>query len=121
MGAFFRTIEIAASPSGHFESIEALVDTGATYTVVPSSVLERLEISPLERQAFIQADGHRVEYGITQVVARIDGRERFTICIFGDEGSTPLLGAVTLEEFGLGVDPIKKRLIPVAGYLIEVC
>ena len=29
------------------------------------------------------------------------------------EGSEPLLGAVTLEEMGLGVDPLNQRLVPV--------
>jgi hypothetical protein len=28
-----------------------------------------------------------------------------------------LLGAVTLEEFALGVDPIAKRLVAVRSYL----
>ena len=118
MGTFFQTIELAASPNGPFESLEALVDTGATYTYIPRPVLERLRITPLERQPFVLADGRRIEYEISQVRVRIDGRERFTICIFGDEGATPLLGTVTLEEFGLSVDPVNKRLLPVPGFLV---
>jgi clan AA aspartic protease len=98
--------------------VEALVDTGATYTLVQRPVLERLGISRLERQPFVLADGRRVEYDIAQVRVRINARERFTVCIFGDEGSAPLLGSVTLEEFGLGVDPVNKRLVPVAGFLV---
>ena len=118
MGTFSQTIEIAATPNGPFECLEALVDTGATYTYIPRRVLERLGITPWERQPFVLADGRRVEYEISQVRVRIDGRERFTICIFGDEGSTPLLGTVTLEEFGLSVDPINKQLTPVPGFLV---
>jgi clan AA aspartic protease len=118
MGTFFQTIEIAASLSGPFEALEALVDTGATYTYVPRSVLERLRITPLERQPFVLADGRGIECEVSQIRVRIDGRERFTICIFGHEGATPLLGTVTLEEFGLGVDPVNKRLIPVPGFLV---
>ena len=38
--------------------------------------------------------------------------------VFGDEDAEPLLGAVTLEEFGLGVDPVRRRLVPVDGYLV---
>jgi hypothetical protein len=34
------------------------------------------------------------------------------------DASPGLLGAVTLEEFGLGVDPVGKRLIPVKSYLL---
>ena len=43
---------------------------------------------------------------------RLDGRSRHTACGFGDEGTEPLLGAVTLEEFALGVDPVNGRLLP---------
>jgi hypothetical protein len=42
----------------------------------------------------------------------------FTLCIFGDPETTPLLGAVTLEECGLAPDPVHQRLIPVVGLLI---
>jgi hypothetical protein len=52
------------------------------------------------------------------VFVRVDGRGRFTPCIFGDDGSNPLLGAVTLEEMGLGVDPVNRKLVEVEGYLL---
>ncbi|MBI2832720.1 MAG: clan AA aspartic protease [Chloroflexi bacterium] len=118
MGTFFKTIEIGAAHGGPFESVKVLIDTGATYTYIPSPVLERLGITPLERQPFVLADGRRIECEISQVRVRIDGRERYTICIFGDAGATPLLGAVTLEEFGLSVDPVKKQPVPVSGFLV---
>jgi hypothetical protein len=37
---------------------------------------------------------------------------------FGDEGMAPILGAVTLEEFRLGVDPVRQELVPVIGLLM---
>ncbi len=37
--------------------------------------------------------------------------------IFGPEGTTPLLGATTLQTFHLGVDPVEQRLVPVPGLL----
>jgi len=46
VGTFFQTTEIAASPNGPFESLEALVDTEATYTYIPRPFLERLRITP---------------------------------------------------------------------------
>jgi len=118
MGTFFQTIEIAASPNGPFESIEALVDTGASYTWIPSFMLSRLGLVPLFRRPFTLADGTIIERDVTQIVVRLEGQPLFTICIFGDDGSMPLLGAVTLEEFGLSVDPVNKRLIPVPGFLV---
>ncbi|PIU57729.1 MAG: hypothetical protein COS88_00300 [Chloroflexi bacterium CG07_land_8_20_14_0_80_51_10] len=118
MGTFFQTIEIAASPNGHFESIEALVAAGASYTWFPSSILSRLNLVPLFKRWFTLADGTTIERDVTQIVVRLGEQALFTICILGDDGSIPLLGAVTLEEFGLGVDPVNKRLIPIPGFLV---
>jgi len=36
--------------------------------------------------------------------------------VFGATGSPPTIGAVTLEGFLLGVDPVEKRLVPVEGW-----
>ena len=37
--------------------------------------------------------------------------------VFVEEDSQPLLGAVTLEIFRLGIDPVEMRLVPVDGLL----
>ena len=58
------------------------------------------------------------EYEIGTAQIRIDGRSRFSVVVFGDPGTQPLLGAITLEEFNLGVDPVGRRLIPVPGLLM---
>jgi clan AA aspartic protease len=118
MGTFRHRIELAATPEGPFEAIDALVDSGATYALVPRSMLERLGVQAVDRQTFVIADGNRIERDVGQATVRIDGRSRASVVIFGDEGVDPLLGAVTLEEFGLRVDPIARRLIPVPGYLV---
>ena len=118
MGTFHETIGLAARPGGPPEEIAALVDTGATYTLVPAPILRRLGVEPIGRQTFLIADGSRVEREIGQVSIRLDDRSRTTVVVFGDEDAEPLLGAVTLEEFGLGVDPVRRRLVPVDGYLV---
>jgi clan AA aspartic protease len=118
MGTFFQTIEIAEATRGEFQSVEAMVDTGATYTSVPRPFLEGLGITAMDSHSFLLANRQSVEYDIAQVRVQVDGRERYTICIFGEERSTPLLGALTLEAFGLGVDPVNQRLAPVQGYLV---
>lgn len=114
MGSFSQPITLVG-PAGEI-TLEALVDTGATHTWIPSDVLQRLGAAPA-RYPFVMADGRTVEYGVGQVLARIDGRQWLTLCIFGESGTEPLLGVVTLEEFGLGVDPVNKQLIPVSGRL----
>jgi len=112
MGTFRQAIAIAATPQGSFETLEAVVDTGAFYTWIPAPVLRRLGIAPTFKRQFLLADGRAIERDVGQAVVRLDNAALYTICVFGDEGSEPLLGAVTLEEFGLAADPVNQRLVP---------
>ncbi len=111
MGNFSVAIEIAASPQGPFLPLDAMVDTGSIYTWLPASRLRELGVSPQEQQWFVLADGTRIRRDLAEITVRMDGRIRHSLCVFGDEGSLTLLGAVTLEEFGLAVDPVSKRLV----------
>ncbi len=117
MGTFCVTIEIADLTGSRFDTLEAVVDTAATYTWVPRDVLERLGIQPEEERPFLLADGRQVAYRIAWVRVRIDGRTQPTIAVFGNSGSEALLGMFTLEGFGLAADPVDRRLIPVPGLL----
>ena len=117
MGTFSVAIAIGDVGGERFEEVEALVDTGATTTVVPGSALRRLGISPTKRETFEYAGGERVELDMAEARARVGGRETATWVIFGEEGTPALLGAYTLEGVFLGVDPYGQRLIPVTGLL----
>ncbi len=117
MGTFRQQIQIALTPGGPYRTVEALVDTGATYTWIPQSLLQEIGAHPEYQMPFILADGRQIEKDMTTIRVRVDGRERYSPCIFGDDGTDPLLGVVTLEEMGLGVDPVNRRLIPVPGLL----
>jgi len=116
-GAFRVTIEIGDPRGERFESLEALVDTGATYMWIPRSVLERLGAAPSFRFPFILADGRRIEREMAETRIRLNGQTRTTLVVFGDEGTLPLLGAYALEGLGLAPDPVNRRLIPVPGLL----
>ncbi len=117
MGTFSVPIEIGDVGGERFEELEALVDTGATTTVIPGGTLRRLGIVPTKRETFEYAGGSRVELGMAEAKARVEGRETTTWVIFGEEESSALLGAYTLEGVFLGVDPYSRRLIPVQGLL----
>ena len=49
MGTFNITIEIGDPQGQRFEEIDALVDTGATMTAVPTFILRRLGVVPARR------------------------------------------------------------------------
>ena len=110
MGTFTHPITLIG-PSGS-ESVEALVDTGATFTSIPSPILERLGVAPIRRIGLGLANGQVVEGNMGEVLAQLDG-ERCTIwCVFSPPDAPALIGAHTLEAFLLSVDPVEQRLVP---------
>ena len=115
MGTFFYPITLIG-PSGRRRTVEALVDTGATFTSVPADILEELGVEPRRQVNLRLADGSTHTQPLGRVVAELDETEEITFVIFGDPGSPSTIGAVTLETFLLGVDPAGKRLVPVAAW-----
>jgi aspartyl protease family protein len=113
MATFREHIEVESIDGTQHRELDAWVDTGAAYTWIPRPVLEDLGVAPAFRRRFQLADGTLIERDCAQVAVRVDGSRLITVCVFGDAGSEPLLGAVTLEEMGLGVDPLNQRLVPV--------
>ena len=94
------------------EELEFLIDSGASYSVVPTSVLERLGIKPIGEQTFRSADGSKIvrKKGIAlfKFADQLGGAD----VIFGEEGDQQLLGAFTLEALGLALDPLRRELKP---------
>lgn len=117
IGHFRVAVEVGTRSGERFEAIEALVDTGATYTWIPRDVLKRLGATPEEERPFVLADGREVRYPVAWLQIRLGARAQPTIVVFGELGSEPILGVVTLEEFLLAVDPVSRRLVSVPGLL----
>lgn len=118
MGTLRVPVEVGDASGTLFEAVEAVVDTGASYLALPASLLHRLSVTEAERRTFGLADGRTVEKAVGIVLLRLDGRSLPVLCVFNDEGAEPILGAVALEIFGLGVDPVAQKLVPVRGYLL---
>ncbi len=112
MGTFNWPIAIASLDGGKSLEVKATVDTGATYTVLPSNLLKELGV-PVARQArFELGDGRVVEMDVGRIWATINGVSDITPVVFGEDDSAPLLGAVTMEQLLLAVDPVQQRLVP---------
>ena len=119
MGTFNVELEIGDPDGLRYQTVEALVDSGATYTSAPADFLRSLGVIPLSSGTFSLADGSRVTREIGQTWVRLED-ERYTVpVIFAEEDSRPLLGAVTLEIFRLGIDPVRGRLVPPDGLLLN--
>ena len=119
MGTFTVAIEIGDPTGTRWKRVEALVDTGATYSWVEGEVLRQLGVEPQFRRRFVTADGREIEREMAETVVRVDSEQRTTIVIFGDTGSRALLGAYTMEGFGLAADPVNRRLVQVPGLLMR--
>ena len=63
------------------------------------------------------ADGRTEEWSVTQIDVECEGRRTATPILMGPTTGPALLGATTLEELGLGSDPLNRRLVPVDLYL----
>jgi len=94
------------------DTIDLLIDSGAIYSVVPTSILEKLGIKPLAEEEFRLADGTKVVRKKGGALFRYGERVGVADVIFGEEGDYNLLGAFTLEALGLILDPLKRELKP---------
>ena len=112
MGMFTWPIRIETMDGRRSLDLEATVDTGAAYTVVPGTKLRELGVEPRGLRRFNLADGTTIEGAFGEVVATINGDTVNTLAIFGADGGPVLLGAYTLEGLGLAVDPVRQRLVP---------
>lgn len=89
-----------------------LVDSSATYSVVPASVLDGLGIRPLREEEFGLADGTSVRRKIGIALFEYGERIGGANVIFGEPEDTTLLGVLTLEALGYALDPLRRRLTP---------
>ena len=64
-------------------------------------------------------DGREELWPIAAILVRIGEQECPSLALIGRPGGPALLGAVTLEELSLGVDPSGTRLIPTTSYLVS--
>jgi len=93
--------------------VSFLVDSGATYTVLKKEVWSYLGLRPKREVVLILADGTSIKRYLSEAVIELPGYgEYYSPVILGEEEDENLLGTVTLEIFGLVLDPLKRELRP---------
>ena len=117
MGEFYWPVGVWSGDRERLETVDALVDTGASYSMFPRRMLERLGIVPIGQRGFEQADGSVIQLDVGRVLLRINDDEDIQRVIFGDDDTEPLVGAGTLQEFLLVVDSASEELVPRTGRL----
>ena len=111
MGIFTVPIVVGDVQWQHTVDLQALVDTGTTFSAVPGSVLRDLGVEPIVRREVEFAHGEVKEFAIGRMRMLVEEQDIVTPVMFNEEGTEPLLGAVALEEALLGVDPVGQRLV----------
>ncbi len=119
MGLFRVRVRIFSLRDEHrAREVEMVVDTGSTYSVIPRSVADDLDIRPTHERTFTLADGRRMSRRLGRAGFAYDGVEAASVVVVGEPDDVPLLGATALEELGMEVDPIAKTLRPTTQYLL---
>ena len=97
--------------NGHAaRTLDFLVDSGASYTLLPHDVWNALGLQPKRRVTFTLADGTKIARDVSECHIALAGEEGHTPVILGEPGDEPLLGVITLEVLGLVLDPFKRTL-----------
>jgi len=117
MSEFAVTVQVGDLAGRQFIDVTALVDTGSSFTFLPTGMLDQLGIEPVGLADFEMANESVERYPIGHARMRLEEQERIVPVVFGPENIEPLLGVTALEIFLLAVDPINHRLIPVRGRL----
>ena len=108
---------VARGPTGKEESLSLLVDSGATYTLLPTHIWQSIDLEPARVQTFRLADGTTMERRISGCYLVLPQGETHTPVVLGESGDEALLGVVTLEELGLLFNPFSRTLQPMRAML----
>ncbi len=101
-----------AGPAAQKQSLRFLVDSGATYTLLPNDTWRSIGLSAKRSMQFALADGTLIERQLSECLITLPQGEGHTPVILGEPGDEPLLGTITLEELGLVLNPFTRTLQP---------
>ena len=110
-GTFSVDFIIRNRNDGRERSLTGVVDTGASFTVIPEHILDDLGVPRDEVELFSLADGSVQELALGRAEMELEGRTRDVYVVFGTSREKILLGAMALEAFALAADAKNRRLI----------
>ncbi len=95
--------------SGKGVTVDALVDTGATFTVLPTHLAEDLKLSKIGERRVKTASGEEI---LTEsyLILEVEGERTTSPVLLSPKIDRVLLGALTLEALALKVDPKTGKL-----------
>ena len=111
MGATYIEGKLSG-PTGAEATVRFLVDSGATYSLVPDPTWRSLELETMRTVAFVLADGTQIERQVGECMIELPQGRGTSPVILGEPGDEPLPGSVTLEILGLVLNPFTRTLHP---------
>ncbi|MBM3238920.1 clan AA aspartic protease [Candidatus Poribacteria bacterium] len=92
---------------------EAQVDNGAVRVILPSKIVEKLQLRPLGKTKVRYADMREAERDTVHgLVIEILGRRTDCSAIIESNRTVPLIGQIVLEDLDLWIDSKNGKLIP---------
>ncbi len=108
----------AVGPTGRRAPVRLMVDSGATYSLLPEDVWKAIGLEPTREMSFSLADGTQVVRRISECWLSLEQGEGHSPVILGEPGDGGLLGVVTLEILGLVLNPFNRTLQPLRAMLM---
>ena len=106
-------------PTGKQASVRFLIDSGATYSLLPEPVWQAIGLVPKREMEFVLADGTTVHRPVSECHLSLSQGDGHTPVVLGQPGDAEaLLGVVTLEILGLVFDPFRRTLQPMRTLLV---
>ena len=119
MGVFHVKVEVYSLEHPETrQEVEMVVDTGAFRTVLPRAAVEALGVESDRKQTFHMVNGKPIERDLGWVGVSLMGKDAHAHVILGERADYAVLGALTLEELELEVDPSRGALRPMQGFLL---
>lgn len=110
MGATYADLSLSGASAS--DTLRCLVDTGATFTKILSSLGERLGLEVVREVEVELADGRVTVRQVALANAEMAGVRSPILVTLAEDADLPLIGVTTLEILGFKVDPVAERLEP---------
>ncbi len=91
--------------------VRFLIDSGATYTLLPKRAWQEAGLTPQREEDFELADGTIVRQPVSEGLISVpQGVAHTPIVLCASDEVEPLLGVLFLEALGLVLNPFERKL-----------
>jgi predicted aspartyl protease len=99
-------------PERCVENIDAIADSGGSFfnTWIPKKAAESIGLRELGRKKFKTINGEIVERAYGAGACMVDGAQGVSEIVFGESSDATVLGALTMEELGIKIDPKNGKI-----------